>query len=231
MRFALLVAAGLSAAFVVAAPAATKPATRGSQSVDWSRSFAVTPDGGFRMGNPKARVAIVEYGSLTCPHCRHFTQTAMKPLLAGYVRTGRATYEFRPLVLNGIDLAATLVARCGGPSRFFPIAEELYATQPTWAGRITDAQQQKLQAMPEGQMMLNIARITGVTRIAAGHGVPIAVAERCAKDEAAAQRLADMADAANGKGVDGAPTFFVNGERVAAHDWPTLEPFLKKAGG
>ena len=112
--------------------AAAKPAPR----PDWTRTFAATPEGGFRMGNPKAKVAIVEYASLTCPHCRHFAEDAVKPLIQQYVRTGKASYEYRSYVLNGIDLAATMVARCGGPSRFFPIAEELYARQPSWAGKV-----------------------------------------------------------------------------------------------
>ena len=56
--------------------------------------FAVTPEGGFRMGDPKAKIAIVEYGSLTCPHCRHFAETAVKPLVDQYVRTGKAVTNF-----------------------------------------------------------------------------------------------------------------------------------------
>lgn len=231
MRAVFLVAALLFGAAVVAAPASARPHAGAARPVDWTRSFAVTADGGFRMGNPKAKVAIVEYGSLTCPHCRHFAETSVKPLITGYVRTGKASYEFRPLVLNGIDLAATLVARCGGPSRFFPIAEQLYASQPTWIGRITEDQQQKLQAMPETQMMLTIARITGVIGIAAAHGIPPVRAEACARNEPAARQLAKMAEAAGGRGVDGTPTFFVNGEKVPAYDWATLEPFLKKAAG
>ena len=74
------------------APAANrrKPAPR-----DWSRTVAATPEGGFRMGNPNAKVKLVEYGSLACPHCRHFEETGYKPLVQQYVRTGRVSYEFR----------------------------------------------------------------------------------------------------------------------------------------
>lgn len=231
MRLALAVVAATLSVMLPIPASSAKAAAKTAAAVDWTRSFAVTADGGFRMGNPKARVAIIEYGSLTCPHCRHFAETAAKPLVTQYVRTGKASYEYRSLVLNGIDLAATLVARCGGPSHFFPIAEQLYATQPTWIGRMTEDQQSKLQAMPEGEMILNIARITGVVRIAAIHGVPAAKAEACARNEQAAKQLAAMVRAANDRGVIGTPTFFVNGEKVPAYDWATLEPFLKKAGG
>src|SRR4051812_27460632 len=102
----------LAAAVMLSVPAATsaaKPAAKAAAKADWTRTFAVTPAGGFRVGNPKAKVAIVEYGSLTCPHCQHFAETALKPLFQDYIRTGKASYEFRSFILNGPDLAATLV--------------------------------------------------------------------------------------------------------------------------
>src|SRR4029077_4194167 len=74
---------------VAALPAAAKPGVRAAQSVDWTRTFSQSADGGFRMGNPEAKIAIVEYGSLTCSHCRHFAETAYKPLISEYVRTGK----------------------------------------------------------------------------------------------------------------------------------------------
>lgn len=213
------------------APLAAKPVAKAAANRDWSHSFAVTPDGGFRMGNPAAKVAIVEYGSLTCSHCRHFAEDAVKPLVGQYVRTGKANYEYRSLILNSVDIAATLLARCGGPSHFFPIAEQLYATQPTWLGKLTDDQLQKLGGQSQGDMMLAIARATGLIRIASAHGIAPAKAEVCLKSEPAAEQLAKMAQAASDRGVDGTPTFFVNGQRVPAYDWATLEPYLKKAGG
>ena len=198
---------------------------------DWTRTVVATDDGGFRMGNPKAKIEIVEYGSLTCPHCRHFAETAMKPLLSEYVRTGKATYEYRSLVLNGIDIAATLVARCGGPSHFFPVAEELYATQRTWVSKVTGEESDKLNALPPEEQMLGVAKVTGLIPIAAKHGIPAAKTEICLKDAAAADELEQAAQAAGEKGVQGTPTFFVNGKRVAAGDWATLEPFLREVGG
>jgi protein-disulfide isomerase len=225
------VAASLLGMLIPGQVASAKPATKTTAATDWTRSFSITADGGFRMGNPKAKIQVVEYGSLTCPHCRHFAETAVKPLVTKYVRTGRASYEYRSLVLNGVDLAATLVARCGGPAHFFPIAEHLYASQPTWIGKLTEDQRQKLQGQSESQMIVNIARITGIVRVAAAHGISPAKAEACLKSATAAEQLAKMAQAANDRGVTGTPTFFVNGENVAAYDWATLEPFLKKAGG
>ena len=224
-----IVLAALSLPTLVA-PAVSATRHKPVQTVDWTKTFAETPDGGFKMGNPNARIAIVEYGSLTCPHCRHFAETGLKPLLARYVRTGKATYEYRSLILNGIDVAATLVARCGGPSHFFPMAAQLYATQPTWIGKITGAESERLNALPQDQMMLGVAKVTGLFPIAAAHGIPTAKAKTCVQDQAAADALQQMVQAASDKGVTGTPTFFVNDKLVPAYDWATLEPFLKDAG-
>lgn len=215
---------------MLASPASAKMAPKAPPRHDWTHSFAVTSDGGFRMGKPDAKIEILEYGSLTCSHCRHFAETAMKPLLDQYVRTGKASFEYRSLILNGIDVAANLVARCGGPSHFFPIAEQLYATQPTWIAKITDAQSEKLNALPQDEMMLGVAKATGFIPIAAAHGIPAAKVEACLKSEPAADELSRMAQAAADKGIQGTPTFFVNGKQVPAYDWATLEPFLKEAG-
>ena len=107
-----LAAAAMPVVAAQASAATAKPAAR----IDWTRTFAVTPAGGFRMGNPKAKVSLIEYGSLTCPHCRHFAQTGVKPLIQNYVRSGKVSYEYRSLVLDGTDLTATLVLLDG--SRF-----------------------------------------------------------------------------------------------------------------
>jgi protein-disulfide isomerase len=232
MRFAGSVAAAFALVMLPTAAAAKAPVKR-TVKADWSHTFGVTPEGGFRMGNPKAKIAIVEYGSLTCPHCRHFAETGLKPLVDKYVRTGKASYEFRSFVLNGIDLAATLVARCNGPARFFPMAAKLYATQSDWIGKIQNLpkdEQDKLNALDNGALMLAIAKAGGLLPLAAARGIPTAKAQACLKDEGAATSLMKVRQSANGLGIEGTPTFFVNGKRVSAYDWPTLEPLLKEAG-
>lgn len=231
------IASAIAAAALLFAPAgglAAKPVAKAPTKVDWSRTYSATAAGGFVMGNPGAKVALVEYGSLTCPHCGHFAETGFKPLVGQYVRSGKVSYEFRPFLLNGVDLAATLVARCNGPAHFFPVAEQLYATQGEWAvkpGNLPEAEQKKLQALPQGELMVALAKVTGLLPIAAAHGIPPARAEACLKDEAAANALVKIEQAAHELGVHGTPTFFVNGKQVPAYDWPTLEPFLKEGAG
>ena len=216
---------------MLAVPASAKPPARPAARVDWARTFSVTPEGGYRMGNPKSKVALVEYGSLTCPHCRHFAETAVNPLVAQYVRTGKASYEFRPFILDGVDVAAFLVARCNGPATFFPTAADLYATQPMWRARISDEDMEKFGALPQGQMMVGIAEQAGLILTGAAHGIAPAKARACLSNQAAAERLTAMRQAASAGGVKGTPTLLVNGKVVPAYDWESLQPFLKRAGG
>ena len=209
-----------------AAPA--RPAAR-----DWTRTVVVTPEGGYRMGNANAPVKLVEYASLTCPTCARFTNSG-KSLLAARVRTGRVSYEFRNYVLNGIDVTATLLARCAAPVRFFPLVESLYASQPQWVGKISglpQAEKDRLKALPEGEMLGRLADAGGLTQLAASAGVSAQRGRACLADPAALKRLESMVEAANAIGVHGTPTFFVNGARVHAHDWAELEPLIRQAGG
>lgn len=200
---------------------------------DWAKSVVVTPEGGYRMGNPDAAVKVVEYGSLTCPHCADFINSAKGPI-AARVRTGRVSFEFRNFVLNGVDATATLLARCGAPTQFFPLVERIYATQPQWVAKFTglsDEQKQKIQALPEAERLVGVADAAGLTQLAVQSGVPAAKAKACLTDQAGLTRIGDMYKAALELGVQGTPSFFVNGTRVHVHDWAGLDAEIKKAGG
>jgi len=227
------VLAALAAA--VAAPAGSAPARKAAPArVDWSRTVVATPEGGFRMGNPAAKVKLIEYGSLTCSHCATFATEGMESLVGAYVRSGKVSYEYRNMVLNGLDVAATLVARCGGPGRFFPVADALYATQSQWKDRVknlTDAQKQALNALPENQRLGRLADLAGLPEIAAKHGIAPALSQSCLADRAAFDRLGTMNEAATAQGVPGTPTFFLNGANIGSHSWKTLEPVLREAAG
>jgi protein-disulfide isomerase len=226
----------LAAALAAAAPAAGAAQARKAApaAADWSRAVVATPQGGFRMGNPAAKVKLVEYASLTCGHCANFAQAGKASLVGGYVRGGKVSYEYRPYILNGLDVAATLVARCGGPGRFFPISDKLFATQRQWMGRasaLTDAQKAQVNALPESQRLGRLAELAGITALAAQHGLPAAQARRCLSDQAALDRLGKIAEAAQAEGVSGTPTFFFNGSNIGTHTWATLEPILREAAG
>lgn len=233
MRLSGLIAATALVTATLAIPAgAAAPVRRAAPAArDWTRTVVATPEGGFRMGNPAARVKLIEYGSLTCGHCAAFSRAGFAALQLRFVRGGKVSYEFRNYILNGLDIAASLVARCGGAGRFFPVAERLYATQPQWMARVTGltaAQKAQMGALPENQRLGRLAEFAGLVSVGAQYGIPAAQSKRCLADPSALDRLGKMAQAAEALGVDSTPTFFVNGASIGNQTWPTLEPILSE---
>ena len=233
MKFSWLLAAAVALP-LIPAPAAARPAAKAVASRDWTRTVAVTPEGGFRMGNPAARVKLIEYGSLACPHCRHFDETGCKPLLQSYVRTGQVSYEFRNLLLNGPDISISLLTRCAGPAKFFAMSKFVYDTQPQWEKKFEDltaAQNAELDKLTDQQRILRYADIGGMPEIAARFGVTPARARQCLTDPNALQRLLGMEKGADDLGIHHTPTFVINGKVSDAAVWEELEPQLKQTLG
>jgi protein-disulfide isomerase len=221
------------AAALCLAPAAAVGA-KATPGRDWSRIVAATPEGGFKMGNANAKVALVEYGSLACPHCRHFEETGYKPLVQQYVRSGRVSYEFRNFLLNAPDISISLLAHCAGPAKFFPMSEVVYATQPQWIDRVvkmTDAQKTEVEGMSDVQRVARLGEIAGFPQIAARFGMTPARAQQCLSDPKALDRLLDITKKAQDAGITHTPTFVINGKVTDAATWEQLEPQLKAAGG
>ena len=224
---ASLFGANIGAAATAAYAATAKPR-------DWSQVVTITPAGGFAMGDPAAKVKLIEYGSLACPHCRHFEQTGFKPLVQGYVRSGKVNYEFRNLLINGPDISVSLLTRCSGPAKFFPMSQFVYATQEQWQDRIaamSDADRAALEKMTIQQQVIRFAQLGGMAQMAARFGMSPARARQCLSDPKALRRLLDMTQAANDKGVNRTPTFLVNGKMTDAATWEELEPEIKSALG
>jgi protein-disulfide isomerase len=239
MRVACLLAAALALVAVSSVAAAkpstthTRPMRKPAAKVDWTRAVSVTPEGGFRMGNPNARVVVVEYGSLACPHCRHFEETGFKPLVEGYVRTGQVSYEFRNILINGPDISVSLLTRCAGPANFFPMSEAVYASQPQWEEKvqaISAAQKDELDKMTNQQRIVRYAEIGQMPQLAARFGVTPQRARQCLGDAKALQRLLDMVQAASKIGVSHTPTFLIKGKVTDAATWEQLEPLIRQAG-
>lgn len=235
MKPGLLIAAAGLAAAALAAPFAVAPGLAQAQQRDWSRTVAMTPEGGFRMGNPDAPVKVIEFASMTCPTCAHFAEEGVPPLIANYVKSGKVSFEFRNYVLNGFDVVASLLARCAGPSDFFAATDRLFRTQKQWSPRLfelTEQQKAGLNALPEHARMGRVADLGGLTQIVAQAGVTPAEGKKCLAAPGALDGLNRMREAATRHyGVNGTPVFVINGSRNYAHHWPDLEPLIRAAGG
>jgi protein-disulfide isomerase len=103
---------------------------------DWTRTVTTTAAGAYVLGKPDAKVRLVEYLSYTCPHCAHFTAEAAAPLTRDYIAKGLVSYEIRNAVRDHFDFVAALLARCGGPAKFFGNTEVIMAAQPLMKRRM-----------------------------------------------------------------------------------------------
>ena len=220
------------AALVLAAsaPLAAAPAAAQAQR-DWTRTIVATPEGGYRMGNPAAHVRVVEFVSLTCPHCRSFAQLGVPELLARHVWSGRVSFEIRNFVLNSIDEAAAVLNRCAPTAAaYWALNEAILAEQPNWVApvtRLSEDQFAAIEALPDRRRLLHIAALTGLDALAARHGIGAARARACLTDPARLARVRSMRDAAVALGVRGTPSFLVNGRLAQdVYDWAGLEPLL-----
>jgi protein-disulfide isomerase len=204
---------------------------------DWSQVVNATGAGGFLMGNPNAKAKLIEYGSLTCPHCREFDEKGVPLLIGKYVKSGQLSWEFRNYVRDAFDMSASLIARCNGANSFFPLARALYKDQPIWVAKIQEtppAQLERLQNLPPNQEYLAMARVAGLQQWAAMRGVPVAKSSQCLASEKSVNQLVQMNSDAITQYPDfeGTPTFILNGSRLSkTATWETLEPAIKSALG
>ena len=213
--------------------APVKPPANG----DWTQIVRETSQGGFRMGNPNAKVKLVEYGSMTCPHCRAFDEHGVGPLTDNYVKGGKVSYEFRNFVRDPFDITASLIARCNGAKSFFPLMRALYDNQMGWVGKIQatpQAQLESLQNLPPTKEFVQAAKFAGLQDFAAARGVPVAKSNQCLANENSINQLVQMTSDATNQfpNFPGTPTFVINGKMVEnTATWALLEPQLKKALG
>lgn len=204
---------------------------------DWSQVYNLTEAGGMLMGNPEAKVRLIEYGSLTCPHCREFDEKGVPQLIEKYVKSGQVAWEFRNYVRDAVDLTATLIARCNGAKTFFPLTRALFTDQEQWIGRIQQIpadQLEKLQGLPPSQQFLELAKASGLQDYAAARGIPTAKSGQCLSDENAVNQLVQMtADVSNQfPNFPGTPTFVLGDKMLEkTATWEALEPQLKAAVG
>ncbi len=222
------------------APAADAGAGAGPAAVaapagqNWVDVVAATPEGGFRMGNPDARVKLVEYASLTCPHCREFHEAAAEVLKTKYVASGNVSYEYRNFVLNGPDYAATVLARCQGAPAFFGLLNAFYADQTGWTepfGRIPKPELDALAKLPEDQAIARMAALGGLADYVKLRGIPRAKFDQCLADPAQVKAVNDLRNqAVNEYKLTGTPSFIINGTvQEGTYTWADLEPKLQAA--
>jgi protein-disulfide isomerase len=148
------------------------------------------------MGKADAPVTIVEYASMTCPHCAHFATTTLPTIKEKYIDTGKAKLILREFPFDPRAAAAFMLARCAPEERYYPLVEVLFKQQEQWAG-----------AANAEEPLLQISKLAGFTQESF---------KACLTN----QKLLDDVNAvrergANEFGVNATPTFFINGTRYS----------------
>jgi protein-disulfide isomerase len=160
------------------------------------------------LGDDKAPVTIIEYASMTCPHCAHFALTTFPQIKEKYVDTGKVRFILREFPFDPIAAGAFMLARCAGKDKFFAVVDLLFRTQTTWA------------VEKPLQPMLATVKQAGFT-------------EDSFKACLANQKVLDGIEWVRNRGADkfkvqSTPTFFINGQMtVGALSFEEMEKLIQ----
>ena len=149
------------------------------------------------LGSADAPNTIVEYASMTCPHCAQFETVVFPELKTKYIDTGKVRFIFREFPLDGLAARASLLARCAGPDRYFPMIEALFQTQQNWVVQGPEAMEKLLQ----------FARQAGFSKESF---------DKCMADKELFNKIVEIRTTGYEKfGINSTPSFFINGKRMS----------------
>ena len=163
------------------------------------------------LGNPDSDVTFIEYASFTCPHCARFHEDQFKKLKADYIDTGKIHFIYRDVYFDQFGLWASMVARCGGPERFFGISDMVYDQQRDWIG--------------DGRDRVAIAdRLRTIGKVA---GLSEAELEACLTDNQKARTLVTWyQENAAADDVTSTPTLIINGRKYSNMAYGELQDVI-----
>jgi protein-disulfide isomerase len=163
------------------------------------------------LGKADAPITVIEYASLTCPHCADFENNTWPLVKKNWIDTGKIRYVFRDFPLDGLAARAEILAHCGGPTRFFAFIETLYATQDSWA---TDKDP-----------------MAALKRIGLLGGLPGDKFDVCQNDTMLQEKIVAIRQGGEDAGVDATPSFFINGKlTTGAMSYDDFAKLLTDAG-
>lgn len=194
---ALAASTGLSGAMAQdAAPAGEVKLPEAAGEVDMAEVLKPGPLPEQSIGKEDAPITVVEYMSMTCPHCAHFHNNTFETIKKNYVDTGKVRFILREFPFDPRAAAAIMLARCAPNNSYFPMVSMMFKQQEVWA------------AAEDGRAaLLQMSKLAGFTQESF---------EKCLTD----QKLLDDVNAVRERGakefgVDSTPTFLINGKRYA----------------
>ncbi|WP_371818807.1 DsbA family protein [Rhodomicrobium sp. Az07] len=157
------------------------------------------------LGKADAPVTIIEYSSLSCPHCATFHKDVLPELKKQFIDTGKARYIQREFPLNDAAFAGSVLARCLDTSRYFAFNDLLFRKMDDWAFKQDALTPLKLYAKQAG---LNDAEFN-----------------KCLSNEDLQKKVLAVRELGEKQGVRGTPTFFINGKKLDGA--ATIEAFAE----
>jgi protein-disulfide isomerase len=150
------------------------------------------PLGEMSLGSDTAPVTIIEYASMTCPHCAQFHEVTYPELKKKYIESGKVRFIFREFPLDQLAAAAFMLARCAGKERYFPMIETLFQQQRDWA------------------VQRPLAPLMAISKQA---GISEQAFNECLKNQQVLDGIEEVRQRASQKfNVQSTPTFFINGK-------------------
>ena len=201
----LLALAGLAPAMAQA------PATPPSAAA-MAAALKLTPDDRI-LGKPDAPVTIIEYASLTCPHCGHFAVDVLPKLKAKWIDTGKARLILRDYPLDEPAMRAAMIARCAPPAKFYAFIDTFFQDQQQW-----------VMSKDHDAALARLALLGGMNKTQ----FDACLANKSVEDKVLQSRLVATKDL----GVDATPTFFINGIKFdGAPEEDAMDAAISKAYG
>jgi protein-disulfide isomerase len=149
------------------------------------------------IGNPDAKVTVIEYASYTCPHCASFHTGTFKDLKKNYIDTDKINFVFREVYFDRYGLWASMIARCAGPEKFFGLTDLMFQSQSSWTRA--------------GEPAAIIDELRKLGRLA---GIDGETLEVCLNDNDKAKTLiAWYQEKAGADNIDSTPSFIINGKK------------------
>jgi len=163
------------------------------------------------MGNREtAKAILIEYASLSCPHCANFHKTMLPPLKADWIDSGKLLYVYRDFPLNAPALWGSMVANCMQADRYFGFINLLFQNQEAW-----------LTASDVSAALRQYAQVAGMDD---------ATFDRCINDPTEIDRIVAGVEYAQATySIDSTPTVILNGSKVRARTYEELSELIADA--
>ncbi len=203
----------------------------GTPHPNWTAAVSQRANGSHTLGNPDAKVKVTEYVSYTCSHCANFTKQSDAGMRLAYVMPGKASVTVHHLIRDPIDLTVAMLVNCGDNKGFFRRHNAFMATQDKWLAKAQTASEATQSRWSNGQVsarMKAIADDLGFYASMQQWGYSRPAVDQCLSDQAKAKAILDQTREASELGINGTPSFAINGELLSGvHDWAGLEIAMK----